>query len=258
MSEHETYRYDTDSFETERIQDGSTGPETWRHPLNVGHLVMGIAFAGMVMVLAGRADYNAPVLAIQKRLRQLLRLQMLNSNLCGAPWWVMWVLVVIGFAGLSPQASAGTTPAWIWTSLAVGLLGMLATWLWAAYGSRGPRDPLARMDDGADGIRRNLRLLDELERFERFCVARLRVTDPPDVVQVGVFGPNRRIVQTRGHRMRCRDLPVLILQHVTPGPLQHPGPASTESCRVLAKRPAATARFDPDHPHFLVGDELVE
>lgn len=51
MSEHETYRYDTDSFETERIQDG-TGPESWRHPLNVGHLVMGIAFAGMVLVWA--------------------------------------------------------------------------------------------------------------------------------------------------------------------------------------------------------------
>ena len=52
MSEHETYRYDTDSFETERIQDGTGGPESWRHPLNVGHLVMGIAFAGMVLVWA--------------------------------------------------------------------------------------------------------------------------------------------------------------------------------------------------------------
>lgn len=48
MSEHETYRYDTDSFETERIQE----PDSWRHPLNVGHLVMGIAFAGMVLVWA--------------------------------------------------------------------------------------------------------------------------------------------------------------------------------------------------------------
>ena len=48
MSEHETYRYDTDSFETERIQE----TESWRHPLNVGHLVMGIAFAGMVLVWA--------------------------------------------------------------------------------------------------------------------------------------------------------------------------------------------------------------
>lgn len=26
--------------------------DTWRHPVNVGHLVMGIAFAGMVLVWA--------------------------------------------------------------------------------------------------------------------------------------------------------------------------------------------------------------
>ncbi|GAA1478408.1 hypothetical protein GCM10009623_28540 [Nocardioides aestuarii] len=53
MSEHETYRYDTDSFETDSFETGriqETG--SWRHPLNVGHLVMGIAFAGMVLVWA--------------------------------------------------------------------------------------------------------------------------------------------------------------------------------------------------------------
>lgn len=30
----------------------SSFTDTWRHPLNVGHLVMGIAFAGMVLVWA--------------------------------------------------------------------------------------------------------------------------------------------------------------------------------------------------------------
>lgn len=129
--------------------------------------VLHIAFAALVTGLAATMDYAAPVLAIQKRLRLLLRLQVLNSNVCGAPWWVLWVLVVIGFAGLSPQAATGATPGWITISLVLGIAGTVATWLWAAFGSRGPRDPLARMDDGADGIRRNLRLLDELERFER-------------------------------------------------------------------------------------------
>lgn len=129
--------------------------------------VLHVAFAGIVIALANTLDYGAPVLAIQKRLRQLLRVQLLNSHACGAPWWIGWVLVVIGFSGLSPAAVAGPTPAWIWISLAVGVVGMVATWAWAARGSRGPRDPLARMDDGADGIRRNLRLFDELESFER-------------------------------------------------------------------------------------------
>lgn len=129
--------------------------------------VLHAVFAGMVAGLASSMDHGAPVLAIQKRLRLLLRVQLLNSALCGAPWWVLWVLVVIGFAGLSPQPAPGPTPAWIWISLAIGVAGTLATWAWALRRSREPRDPLARMDDGADGIRRSLRLIDELDRFEQ-------------------------------------------------------------------------------------------
>lgn len=154
------------------------GVGCWRNNLDVPGLlaagialhafgVLHIAFAGMVAGLAASLDHAAPVLAIQKRLRLLLRIQLLNSNLCGAPWWVLWVLVVIGFAGLSPARVPGATPAWIWISLAIGIAGTLATWWWSARGTRGPRDPLARMDDGADGIRRSLRVIDDLERFER-------------------------------------------------------------------------------------------
>jgi hypothetical protein len=126
--------------------------------------VVNVAFAGIVTGLATSMDYAAPVLAIQKRLRLLLRLQVLNSNACGAPWWILWVLVVVGFAGLSPNPVAAATPTWIWASLALGLVGMLATWVWTARASRKREGLYARMDDGADGIRRSLRLLDELER----------------------------------------------------------------------------------------------
>ena len=154
------------------------GVGCWRNNLDVPGLlaagialhvfgILHIALAGIVTGLATTLDYASPVLAIQKRLRLLLRVQVLNSNLCGAPWWILWVLVVIGFAGLSPERVPAPTPTWIWISLVIGTIGTLATWLWAARGSRGPRDPLARMDDGADGIRRSLRVYDDLERFER-------------------------------------------------------------------------------------------
>lgn len=126
--------------------------------------VLNVAFAGIVTGLAASTDYAAPVLAIQKRLRLLLRLQVLNSNACGAPWWIAWVLVVVGFAGLSPHPAVGSTPTWIWASLGLGLVGMLATWAWTARASRKREGLYARMDDGADGIRRSLRMLDELER----------------------------------------------------------------------------------------------
>jgi len=154
------------------------GVGCWRQNLDVPGLlatgialhafgILHIALAGIVTGLSTTLDYAAPVLAIQKRLRLLLRVQVFNSNACGAAWWILWVLVVIGFAGLSPTRVAGPTPAWIWISLAIGIAGTIATWLWAAYGTRGRRDPLARMDDGADGIRRSLRAYNDLERFER-------------------------------------------------------------------------------------------
>jgi hypothetical protein len=154
------------------------GVACWKHNIGVPGLfaagillhvfgVVNIAFAGLVCGLASTTGYDAPVLAIQKRLRLLLRVQVLNSNACGAPWWIMWVLVVVGFAGLSPVRPTDGTPAWIWASLAIGTVGMVATWAWTARASRKRAGLYARMDDGADGIRRNLRLFDDIERFER-------------------------------------------------------------------------------------------
>jgi hypothetical protein len=154
------------------------GVACWKHNIGVPGLfaagillhvfgVVNIAFAGIVCGLASTTGYDAPVLAIQKRMRLLLRVQVLNSNACGAPWWIMWVLVVVGFAGLSPVRSTDGTPAWIWASLAIGTVGMVATWVWTARASRKRAGLYARMDDGADGIRRNLRLFDDIERFER-------------------------------------------------------------------------------------------
>ncbi len=129
--------------------------------------ILNIAFAGILTGLATGIDLAAPVLAIQKRLRLLLRLQTLNSNLCGAPWWILWVVVVIGVAGLSPHPATTDTPAWIWISLGLGVVGTLATWAWAARAARTPDSLHARIDDGTGGIRRSLHLLDDLERFER-------------------------------------------------------------------------------------------
>ena len=45
MSEY----YDTEQHATD---DGRAVTASWRHPVNVGQLVMGIAFAGMVLVWA--------------------------------------------------------------------------------------------------------------------------------------------------------------------------------------------------------------
>lgn len=156
------------------------GVACWtRNPDVAGLLVAGIAVhafgvltlvgAVSMLVAAGRVDYAAPVLQIQRQLATLLRIHARNSALCGAPWWIMWLPVVVAFAGVgNVQATAGT-PAWIAWSLGIGGAGLAATWLYAWRNrarvlarTQGP----IRCGDGADGIRRSQRLLDEIAAFE--------------------------------------------------------------------------------------------
>lgn len=156
------------------------GVACWTRNTGVtGLLVAGIAVhafgvltllgATATLVLAGRVDYAAPVLRIQRQLAALLRVHVLNAGLCGAPWWIMWLPVVVAFAGLGNAPTTSATPVWILWSLIIGGVGLAATW---GYAWRNRARLLARTDgpiqcaDGADGIRRSQRLLDEIAAFE--------------------------------------------------------------------------------------------
>lgn len=129
--------------------------------------VVTTVMAGLTLALMGSIDYAAPVLTIQKQMGRLLRFQTLNSYLCGLPWWIMWLLVVVGFAGLDATAPVAT-PAWISASLAISLVGLLATWAFGMWQLRCiGQDPQRPRHDGADGIRRGQRLLQDIARFEQ-------------------------------------------------------------------------------------------
>ncbi|TKR33873.1 hypothetical protein FCE95_06275 [Luteimonas gilva] len=128
--------------------------------------------AGITLGLIGSIDYSAPVLKIQKRMGVLMRFYTLNANVCGAPWWIMWVLVVVAFSGLGRMDPQAATPVWIWISLAIGAVGLLATWAFMWKQRRSSTSEPAASDavcaaDGADGIRRSQRILDEVARFAR-------------------------------------------------------------------------------------------
>lgn len=130
--------------------------------------VLTTVLAALTVVLVGTVDYAAPVTMIQRQLARLQRFYALNANLCGAPWWVMWVLVVVGFAGLGKVDPDAPTPAWIVASFWIGVAGTLATWAWAWRRGRHVEADLERTHgDGGDGIRRGRRLLDEVARFEQ-------------------------------------------------------------------------------------------
>ncbi|MBJ7574735.1 hypothetical protein [Luteimonas sp. MC1828] len=137
--------------------------------------VLTVALAGITLGLVASIDYSAPVLRIQQQMARLLRFYGVNSNLAGAPWWVMWVLVVVAVSGLGAAPVQAATPVWIQASLAIGVVGLLGTWLYA-WRSRRARaaldvatdpDAHACVADGGDGIRRGQRILDEIARFER-------------------------------------------------------------------------------------------
>lgn len=131
--------------------------------------LLNVVLAGITLGLVASIDYGAPVLRIQAQMARLLRVYGLNAAACGMPWWIMWVLVVVAVAGLDPQRAQAGTPAWIWISLALGIAGLVGTWLYPRLRPRTVRDGIdARcVADGGDGIRRGQRLLDELARFER-------------------------------------------------------------------------------------------
>ena len=130
------------------------------------------AMAGITIALAGNIDYSAPVLQIQKQMARLLRVYKFNADLCGAPWWIIWLPIVVALAGLRPPDPAVGASAWLVGSAIGGTVGLLGTWAWALWNCRrrreaAPADEPASLADGADGIRRGRRLLDEIARFER-------------------------------------------------------------------------------------------
>ena len=137
--------------------------------------VLNIALAGITLGLVASIDYSAPVLRIQQQMARLLRFYGINANAAGLPWWIMWVLVVVAVSGLGATPAPAATPAWIQASLAVGVAGLLGTWLYAWRSRRNQALPGAVTDahahacvaDGGDGIRRGQRILDEIARFER-------------------------------------------------------------------------------------------
>lgn len=135
--------------------------------------LLNVVLAAMTIVLAATLDHEGPVLRVQKRLALLMRLQTLNGALCGAPWAVMWLLVVVAFAGLGGQVDAGaSTPAWIAWSFWIGVLGSVVAWVWMWRQYARPEhatetDAHGTRADGTDGIRRSQRLIAELARFER-------------------------------------------------------------------------------------------
>ncbi len=124
------------------------------HAFGVVTLLMALLTAALVL----RIDYAAPVARIQQQLAQLRCVYRINSNVCGLPWWIFWVFVVLAFADVEPGPA---TPTWVLINLAIGGIGLLATAIFIVWRRRSGRGPGALSDESA-GIHRGERVLEEL------------------------------------------------------------------------------------------------
>lgn len=132
-----------------------------------------VVSAGVVLGMIGNIDFGQPVLAIQERLARLRHTYMIAGRIVGLPWWVLWMPMLAVLVGLeNSQLPPGQIPVapWIWASLSIGALGLLATWAFHRWAHHPRRAQLGRrLDEHAAGssIRKAQAQLDELRRFEQ-------------------------------------------------------------------------------------------
>mmetsp|Transcript_21583 Transcript_21583/g.35860 ORF Transcript_21583/g.35860 Transcript_21583/m.35860 type:complete len:502 (-) Transcript_21583:691-2196(-) len=110
---------------------------------------------------------------------------------------------------------------------------------------------------GLEGGDQPLGLAQHRERLHGLLVRDGHVLRAPAVLEEGVLGPDARVVQAGGDGVRLRDLPVLVLQQVRAGPVQHPGLPLGQGGGGLAARALAPG-LDAHDLHVLVLQEGVE
>lgn len=128
------------------------------------------AVSGIVLQQTARIDSSLPVLELQQRLMRLRKAYTISGAVAGLPWWLLWMVPPIVVASLH-NAQRGTEglPAWLWISIAVGVLGLIATWGFHGWLHRPGREALAnRMAISAAGasLRKAQAELDALKAYE--------------------------------------------------------------------------------------------
>lgn len=127
-----------------------------------------IALGAVVQAQVARIDYAAPVLTIQRQLQKLRRTYAVGGALVvGLPWWFLTapLLVVLSRGAIMHRA-----PSVIWIQLAIGAVGLLATWWFHVWAHRPERAALARKLDASTtggSLRRALAATDDIARFEQ-------------------------------------------------------------------------------------------
>lgn len=132
------------------------------HAYCVGLIVVGATVEAQV----ARLHYGAPVVVIQRQLLQLRRTYAVwGALLVGLPWWFLTAPLLVVLS----RGTIMTTAPWvIWSQLAIGAAGLLATAWFYRWSHRPERAGFARrIDESTTGgsLRRAQAALDDIARF---------------------------------------------------------------------------------------------
>lgn len=92
-----------------------------------GYGVAAMLLGGLTLGALSRLQYDAPVVALQKRLVTLQRLYIAGSTALGLAWWLLWIpFAAVAFAWLGVDFLARVAPALPWM-VGGGIAGLAAT-----------------------------------------------------------------------------------------------------------------------------------
>ena len=130
-----------------------------------------IIIAGITLGMIGAINEAAPVLEIQKRLARLRTFYIRGGMAVGLAWWLLWIpFVATFFYWLSGINILERAPGVAEIGIAIGVVGLAATWIFHRWARNPQRPRLAKFLDNSmtgSSLRKAREELDVLNEFER-------------------------------------------------------------------------------------------
>jgi len=131
--------------------------------------ILTVILSGITLGKISGISYSAPVAIIQKQLAELRYFYLITSMILGLIWWLLWIPFMAAIFGLLGANMMERAPGMIYLSTAIGVLGLIGTWLFHKWAHHPKRSEFGKkLDDAAAGssLKNANRILEEIRRFE--------------------------------------------------------------------------------------------
>ena len=128
-----------------------------------------VVTAGMVFSSLSRINYAAPVVEVQGGLARVRRAYGICVLVAGLSWWFLWIPLLMLLAGLAHVDLFAQAPLVIWIGMAIGIVGLAATYGMYVYSQKSPNARLRQFTEHATfgrSLQNALQQLNEVRKFE--------------------------------------------------------------------------------------------